>query len=140
MKLRVITIAKTTYSSNNVSSCSIPTLAGEITVLNRHIPLITLLRPGVIKVVHEDKVEEYLAITSGLVEIRTSPDTPTEIIILADQADRASSIDLLVVERARARAKEALEKPQTLSEDEYKTLVADLAMQEAWVKASARAK
>jgi len=138
MKLQVITIAETTYSSDNVTSCTIPTAAGEITVLNRHIPLISLVQPGVIKVVHKDNEIEFLAISKGLLEVRTTADNDTEIVILADQADRAKSLDMSVVERARERAKQALEKPQTLSETEYRNLVADLAMQEARIKAGSR--
>lgn len=138
MKLQVSTIAETTYTSNNVVSCTIPTEAGEITVLNRHIPLVSILQPGVIKVVHEDNTVEFLAISKGMLEVRAVPGQETEIVVLADQADRAKSLDLSKVEAAKERAKKALEQPQTLSEKEYKDLLANLAMQEARIKASSR--
>ena len=139
MVLQISTIAETTYQSDNVKSATIPTKAGEITVLNRHIPLISLLQSGVIKVVHTDDSIEFVAISEGVVEVRTTPGADdTEIILLADQADRAQSIDTSVVERAKKRAEEALAQPQTLSEQEYKTLIADLAMQEARIKASSK--
>ncbi len=138
MKLQVSTISETTYESDNVVSCTLPTMAGEITVLNRHISLISLLKPGVIKVVHKDDSVEYLAISTGMIEVRTVAEIDTEIVVLADQAERATTIDTEVVVKAKQRAKEALERPQTLSKEEYETLVADLAMQEARIKASAR--
>ena len=139
MKLQVATIAKTTYASDNVSSCTVPTLSGEITILNRHVPLVSLLKPGVVKVVHEDDSVEFLAVSTGMLEVRTSNDElDTKIVILADQADRAGEVDLDVVEKAKERARVALEQPQTLSEEEYKVMVADLAMQEARIKAANR--
>ena len=139
MRLQISTIITTTYESDTVKSVSIPTAAGEITVLNRHIPLVSILKPGVLKVVHNDGSIEFIAISTGVVEVRTEPgEKDTEIIVLADQADRALEIDTTVVEKAKQRATEALARPQTLSEEEYKTLVADLAMQEARIKASSR--
>jgi F-type H+-transporting ATPase subunit epsilon len=138
MKLQISTIAETTYTSDNVRSCTIPTADGEITVLNRHISLVSLLQPGVIKVVHTDESVEYLAVSTGIIEVRTAPNQPTQVIVLADQADRAGSLDLSVVEAAKAQAESALQQQQTLSEEEYKTLVADLAMQEARIKAGSR--
>ena len=139
MKLQISTIAKTTYESADVDRVTVPTEAGEITILNRHIPLISLLKPGVVKIIHTDKTEEFLAVSTGAIEVQSNVDEPTKIIILADQADRAGSIDLEVVQKAKERATAALAKPQTLSEKEYKTLIADLAMQEARIKAATRA-
>ena len=138
MKLQISTIEKIVYTSDDVTSCTVPTQAGEITVLNKHISLVSLLSPGVIKVLHFEGEVEYLAISTGVIEVNTIIGEDTQIVVLADQADRAKQIDLSAVKKAKERAKEALSKPQTLSKEEYETLVADLAMQEARVKATSR--
>lgn len=138
MNIQIVTVADTTYTTNSAISCTVPTLAGEITVLNRHVPLVSLLQPGVIKIIHQDQSEEYVAISTGLVEVSTVPDQDTEITILADQADRAMSLDLGTVQAAKERAEKALATPQTLSEEEYSTLLATLAMEEARIKAGAK--
>ena len=83
MKLQISTIAKTTYESADVDRVTVPTEAGEITILNRHIPLISLLKPGVVKIIHTDKTEEFLAVSTGAIEVQSNVDEPTKIIILA---------------------------------------------------------
>jgi F0F1-type ATP synthase epsilon subunit len=46
------------------------TVTGEITILDNHETLITVLSAGVIKVVGEDKKEQFFPITSGFLEVK----------------------------------------------------------------------
>src|SRR5690606_28848832 len=96
-ELKVATIERLTYEAHDVIALTLPTKSGEITILDRHIPLISLLVPGVIRVEHKDGREEHLAIQGGLVEVRTG-EGKTETIVLADTAELSHEID---IERAK---------------------------------------
>tara|TARA_B100001123_G_scaffold293880_1_gene327581 strand:- start:349 stop:738 length:390 start_codon:yes stop_codon:yes gene_type:complete len=52
--------------TEKVSSAIIPAFEGEMTVLSNHIPLITFLRPGVIKVTGNKEIEYF--VEEGTVE------------------------------------------------------------------------
>lgn len=78
---------------------TIPTRAGEITVLPDHIPLISILKPGVIEVKTQGKNKEVIAVSGGFVEVLKD-----KIVILADTAERAEEIDLEKAEEARKQA------------------------------------
>ena len=52
--------------SNKVNSVTIPSFEGEMTILSNHIPLITFLRPGIVKI--NDSKEEQYFLEEGTVE------------------------------------------------------------------------
>ncbi len=66
LKLKIITPEKSVLD-REVDSVICQTVEGEITILPRHIPLLTLLREGVITVRSKDK-EEYFSAGAGYVE------------------------------------------------------------------------
>ena len=86
-------------------SISLPAVAGQITVLAHHAPLLAMLDPGEV-IIRADQGEEILAIGGGFVEVRDD-----EVIVLADTAERAEEIDAARAEAAKERAKEQLKKP-----------------------------
>src|SRR5918911_4922987 len=75
-----------------------PGVAGELGVLPRHIPLLTELKPGQVKVRNEGR-EEFFFVSGGFLEIR-----PDQVTLLADAAERAEDIDEARAEEARRRA------------------------------------
>lgn len=84
--------------------------AGELGILPRHIPLITTLNPGELRV-RENNDEHVYAIAGGFMEVRHAEvaNAPgSQVIILADAAERADEIDLERAQEARRRAEEAL--------------------------------
>ena len=44
---------------------------GEITILNNHEALISVLSPGMIKIIDESKKEKFFQISSGFLEVKT---------------------------------------------------------------------
>ena len=88
---------------DEVFQVSIPTTSGEITVLPGHIPLISVIQAGELKI--KDKEGDHvLAVAGGFVEITG----PREIVILADNAERAEAIDIERAEAAKKRAEEQI--------------------------------
>lgn len=79
-----------------------PGLAGDLGVLPQHIPLLTPLRTGEVKV-RNGTDEQYLFVAGGFLEV-----LPDKVVILADVAERAEDIDEAHAEEARKRAEEIL--------------------------------
>ena len=84
-----------------VLQATIPTELGEITVLPGHLPLLAILRPGVLEVKRPDGSVEIMSVAGGFVEVLKD-----KIIILADAAQIASELDEEQVAAARAKAAE----------------------------------
>ncbi|MDX9970932.1 MAG: ATP synthase F1 subunit epsilon [Candidatus Gracilibacteria bacterium] len=103
MKLQIVTPDKTLYQSE-VSYVVVPALDGQISVLPGHIPLITAIKPGEIKIVN-DSNEEFFSITKGVLETDGK-----SVTILADSGERAEEIDETRAQEAMNRAKEMMSK------------------------------
>lgn len=89
-------------------SVTIPTQAGEITVLPGHIALVANLQPGMITV-RKGRDESYLAVSGGFVEVMPTADkAATRLVLLADTAERAEELDLEKIEAAREAAQKLL--------------------------------
>jgi len=88
-----------------ITQITLPTKAGEITVLPNHIPLISSLTPGVVNVKKKDGQEEIISISGGFLEVGKD-----KVVILADTAERAEELDETRLEAARKRANELKDK------------------------------
>lgn len=88
------------------------TEGGEIGVYPRHIPLTTVIRPGVVTI-HEDSGDKKAAVHAGFAEI-----LPDRVAIMAEIAEWADEIDLDRAEEAKKRAEERIaEKAQDTDMD-----------------------
>lgn len=114
IKLKIVTPDGTIYQDTDIKSITIPTKTGIITIMEDHIPLVSLLQPGEINVEKSDHTVD-LAISSGIVEIYQE----SEVYILAETAERAEKIDLERAEEARKRAEEYLAKQEILDDIDF---------------------
>jgi F-type H+-transporting ATPase subunit epsilon len=80
-----------------------PGSAGELGILPRHIPLLTPLKAGAVKV-RNGSEEQLFFVSGGFLEVR-----PDEVTVLADAAERADDIDEARAEESRRRAQSLLE-------------------------------
>ena len=80
-----------------------PASQGELGILPRHAPLLTLLKPGEVRVQQPDGAEQVFYVGGGAMEIQ-----PGQITILADTALRAKDIDEAAALAAMQRAEESL--------------------------------
>lgn len=80
-----------------------PGVDGELGILPRHVPLLTALAPGELRVKKGD-LEESFAISGGFMEVQ-----PYHVSVLARTAEHADEIDLARAEAARQRAEALLE-------------------------------
>lgn len=109
MKLEILSFNWKLFKSEQVSSVTAVTKAWEITVLNNHTPLITALKPSVLKVVHIDEnnisKEEHFAIWWGLLEVANS-----NMKILIDMLVSVDEVSSDAALEARKKAEEMMEK------------------------------
>ncbi len=99
--LKLITPAGVTYEGD-VIEASIPTPDGQISILAGHMPLMTLVSPGEIKLVTGGK-ERYLATEGGVAYIANNL-----LKILADTAESADSLDEVKIQEAKEKAQKML--------------------------------
>jgi F-type H+-transporting ATPase subunit epsilon len=76
---------------------------GDLGIYPRHAPLLTLLKPGEVRVRLPDGTEEYFFVGGGALEVQ-----PSRVTVLADTALRARDIDEAAALAAKQRAEEAL--------------------------------
>jgi F-type H+-transporting ATPase subunit epsilon len=80
-----------------------PASQGDLGILPRHAPLLTLLKPGEVRVKTPDGQEHHFFVGGGALEVQ-----PTRVTVLADTALRAKDIDEAAALAAKQRAEEAL--------------------------------
>ena len=77
---------------------------GELGVLARHAPLMTILKPGALRIQQTyGGTEELLFVGGGFLEV-----LPDRVTVLADVAEHAEEISVAAAEEARRRAQEKL--------------------------------
>jgi F-type H+-transporting ATPase subunit epsilon len=76
---------------------------GDMGVYPRHAPLLTLLKPGEVRVQTPDGEEQHFFVGGGALEVQ-----PIKVTILADTALRARDIDEAAALAAKQRAEDAL--------------------------------
>lgn len=118
LKFKIVTPEKTVYE-NEIFQVSIPTMDGEITVLSHHIPLVSVLKAGELRIKDKDG-DHSIAVSGGFLEVRGN----NEIIILADHAERAQEIDVQKAEEARKRAEEQMKEVKNTQDVDYAKLQA----------------
>jgi F-type H+-transporting ATPase subunit epsilon len=105
-----------TVFEGDVDIVVLPGAAGEMGVLPHHVPLLTTLKFGLIKVRAQNK-EQVFTVAGGVAEVQ-----PTIVTVLADAAENVEEIDVARAESARKRAEEALSKVQPTDVDNYLAL------------------
>ena len=80
MKLTAYSLKGILYEGDAVSvTCK--TEMGEITVLNHHRPLISVLTEGTVRVIDNEKKPHYITVSSGFLEV----DSTNRIKLLVDE-------------------------------------------------------
>jgi F-type H+-transporting ATPase subunit epsilon len=100
---------------------------GELGVMARHAPLMTVLKPGPLRIQEVmGGSEELLFVGGGFLEV-----LPDRVTVLADVAEHADEISVERAEEARRRAAEMLAGAKALSPQEEIEFQTALAVAEA---------
>lgn len=113
IQFKIATPERVVYQ-DMVRQVTIPTTAGEITVLANHIPLVTVVKPGEVRVMKDkEMIPHYVA--GGVLEIRDD----NTMVLLAEQSERAGDIDIAEAEAAYERAREAMERKDAVADIDF---------------------
>lgn len=112
---------------------TVPTTSGEITILPDHIPLVSILQPGVIEVKRLDNVVEIMAVSGGFIEVLKD-----KIVILADTAERAEELDEDRIKEAHQRAEELKKSARAADDVDFADVSARLEKELARLRAVSR--
>lgn len=111
IKFEIVTPERTVFSQE-IIQVIVPTQEGEITVLPEHIPLVSILKPGVLEIKTANQEVEIISVSGGFIEVLRD-----KVVVLADTAERAQELDESRIEEARKRAEEA--KIEALNSTDY---------------------
>jgi F-type H+-transporting ATPase subunit epsilon len=92
--------AEESIFSGEATFVVLPGEAGELGIYPRHIPLITRIKPGTVRIQKPDGTEELVFVAGGILEVQ-----PKVVTVLADTAIRGADLD-------EAKANEALKKAE----------------------------
>jgi F-type H+-transporting ATPase subunit epsilon len=101
LKLEIVTPETKVYSED-VDFVVLPGSEGELGVYPKHVPLMTTLKPGELRVLKDGR-ETALAVGEGFVEINADA-----VSVLTDMALESAQIDEAAAEAAVERAKAAM--------------------------------
>lgn len=110
LTIKIVTPEQIVFEGE-AESLSVMTETGEITVLPDHIPLVTSLRPGEMRL-KQNGEENLMVVSTGFLEVRPG----NQIVILADTAERVEELELEKIEKAREEARKILEEKRAVDD------------------------
>ncbi len=108
-------------ASMQVASVSIPGSEGDMTAMPDHMPMITTLRPGVLRIEGASGTEEYV-VSGGFAEINA-----TSASVLAEKAVPRGEVTREFLDALRQEAEAAHEAAEDTKKDLTAKTLADLA-------------
>jgi F-type H+-transporting ATPase subunit epsilon len=102
--------------SDTIDTVVIPTVDGEIGILPGHIPLLTQVQDGELRVT-KGNVVSFLAVGGGFAQV-----SGDKVSILAERAITEEKIDEKAVENAMQRAEQAIKEAKDMDPAEFEHL------------------
>ena len=88
-----------------------PAALGEVCILPRHTPFLSMLLPGEVRLATDDGTTRFFFVSGGYMEVQGSA-----VTILADQMLRSDEIDREAALAAKSQAEEMLQKSHLFTE------------------------
>jgi F-type H+-transporting ATPase subunit epsilon len=102
MHVNIVSAEQEIYSGTVVQVFA-PAEMGEVGIFPRHAPMLSTLKPGVVRVISQEGEEQTFFVSGGILEIQ-----PHVVTILSDTALRAADIDESAALEAKSRAEAAM--------------------------------
>ncbi len=106
---------------------------GEVGITPGHAPLLTVLKPGEIRITLPGGKHEVYYVSGGMLEVQ-----PYYVTVLADAAERADSLDEAAALAAKARAEEMI--ANKAADLDYSVAATELARAVAQIRAIQKAR
>jgi len=109
MKLEILSFTWNLFRSDKVEQVTAMTKVGEVTILDNHTPLVSVLKPSVISIIYTDenwvKSEKDFAIWGWVLEVSDS-----SVKFLIDMLVSVDEVDVDAAEKAKKDALAMMEK------------------------------
>lgn len=103
-KLTVVSAERQIFEGE-VVSVRVTGVEGEMGIYAGHLPLLTAIKPGMVKFTFDDGKEEFIYVSGGFLEVQ-----PKTVTVLADVAIRGDELDEQRILAAKQRVEETLSK------------------------------
>ena len=133
ISLKVVTPERIVFE-DTVASLSVMTETGELTILPNHVPLVALLKAGEMRFTGSENA--LLAVSTGVLEVRSN----SEVIVLADTAERSDELTLEQVEGAKKLAEQRLQEAREKGDVAYADALVHLERELARYKVAKKGK
>lgn len=101
----IVVSAERKIFCGDVTRVRVSGVDGELGVYAGHTPLLTAIKPGMVKFDLVDGKEEFIYVSGGFLEVQ-----PTVVTVLADTAIRGEELDEQSILEAKRKAEEGLNK------------------------------
>ena len=104
ISLKIVTPERVVFTDDAVDSVTAMTDSGEVTILPGHVPLVSNLRSGEMRLMKGGE-EILLAASTGLLQVNAG----SRVVILADTAERFEELELERIRAAKESARKIME-------------------------------
>jgi len=111
--IEIINPEKSFLSKDNVSEVVVPAFEGEIGILKNHIPIISFLKPGIVKIFIGGEEENYY-VEDGIVEFKDN-----SLSILTSSIYNLKDIDKNYVNNSISEAEKELSKDEIDDQERF---------------------
>jgi F-type H+-transporting ATPase subunit epsilon len=118
------------FAAEKAKQVTARTKSGQITILARHTPMVSVLDIGQM-IVKTTKKEHRFVITGGIIEVREEGD----VIALVDEPKRAAAIDVAAAREAKQQARKSLQSIDDKSNQQFVKAEAKLRRNAAKIRA-----
>ena len=113
-KLEIVNPEKSFLSKENISEVVVPAYEGEMGILKNHIPIISFLKPGLVKVFETDSKEENYYVEDGIIEFKNNC-----LSILTSNIFDIKKIDKKVISNILAKAEKDVQNSDIPDQTKY---------------------
>ena len=107
-KIEIVSPEKVIFSDENVQEVVLPSYEGEMGILKDHIPIISFLRPGIVKILKLSKNVNSFFAQDGIIEFCNNNLTILSSKIIDIKNLNKEKIDLLITETEKILKNEKL--------------------------------
>ena len=108
-KIEIVSPEKVIFSDENVQEAILPSYEGEMGILKDHIPIISFLRPGIVKILKSSENVNSFFVQDGIIEFYNNNLTILSSKIINIKNFNKDNIDQLIIETEKILNDEKLD-------------------------------
>tara|TARA_B100000242_G_scaffold163123_1_gene116628 strand:- start:1271 stop:1654 length:384 start_codon:yes stop_codon:yes gene_type:complete len=110
MEVNIVAPDKIVFSEKNAKLVTLPGMEGNLGIMDKHTPIITFLRPGLIKI--EGEINNSFFVTGGVIDFQDD-----KLNILTDLVFNTNEINSDVVNKLKSEAEKKLKNDNLSDKD-----------------------